>query len=129
MEKGLAAHLTNWINHLSDYEDEEIEVVLYSLYEAELTIQSTFFFLSKIGARVRKVFFPKTVKEVWDECDVVITASNQMFEEEIPEGKKIVLINREFNQENKDKAFSNYDNLSEVIADNNFLKQFYNEAG
>jgi hypothetical protein len=74
---------------------------------------------------VRKVFFPKTVKEVWDECDVVITASNQMFEEEIPEGKKIILINREFNQKNKDKAFSSYDNLSEVISDNNFLKQLY----
>jgi hypothetical protein len=51
-----------------------------------------------------------------------------MFEEDIPEGKKIVLINREFNEKNKGKAFSSYDNLSEIIADNKFLKQFYNEA-
>jgi len=129
VEKNLAVKITNWLTDISNIEDEDIRVVFYSLNEEALVIQSTFFFLSKIGARVRKVFFPKTVKEVWDECDVVITASNQMFEEEIPEGKKIVLINREFNQENKDKAFSNYDNLSEVIADNKFLKQFYNEAG
>ena len=84
--------------------------------------------MSKIGTRVRKVFFPRNVKEVWDECDVVITANNQMFEEEIPEGKKIVLINREFNKENKDKAVANYDNFSEIIDDDNFLKQFYYEA-
>lgn len=129
VEKNLAVKITNWLTDISNIEDEDIRVVFYSLNEEALVIQSTFFFLSKIGARVRKVFFPKTVKEVWDECDVVITASNQMFEEELPEGKKIVLINREFNQENKDKAFSNYDNLSEVIADNKFLKQFYNEAG
>ncbi len=128
-EKNLAVKITNWLTDISNIEDEDIRVVFYSLNEEALVIQSTFFFLSKIGARVRKVFFPKTVKEVWDECDVVITANNQMFEEEIPEGKKIVLINREFNQENKDKAFSNYNNLSEVIADNKFLKQFYNEAG
>jgi hypothetical protein len=52
-----------------------------------------------------------------------------MFEEEIPEGKKVVLINREFNKENKDKAYLNYDNLSEVIEDNNFFKNFINAAG
>ena len=50
-----------------------------------------------------------------------------MFEEEMPEGKHIVLINREFNEKNKDKAMSNYNNLSEIIDDDNFLKQFYYE--
>jgi hypothetical protein len=68
------------------------------------------------------------VNEVWDECDVVITANNQVFESDVPEHGKIVLINREFNKDNKDKAFANYDNLSEIIDDDNFLKQFYNEA-
>jgi hypothetical protein len=127
-EPKLAVKITNWLTDISNIEDEDIRIVFYSLNEEALVIQSTFFFLSKIGARVRKVFFPKTVKEVWDECDVVITANNQMFEEEIPEGKQIVLINREFNEKNKDKAVANYNNLSEVIEDDNFLKQFYYEA-
>jgi hypothetical protein len=126
-EKKLAVKITNWLADITNIEEEDIRIVFYSLNEEALTIQSTFFFLSKIGARVRKVFFPKKVSEVWDECDVVITANNQMFEEEIPEGKHIVLINREFNEKNKDKAMSNYNNLSEIIDDDNFLKQFYYE--
>jgi hypothetical protein len=126
-EKNLAVKITNWLTRISNIEEEDIRIVFYSLNEDALTIQSTYFFLSKIGARVRKVFFPKTVKEIWDECDVVITANNQVFESDVPEHGKIVLINREFNKDNKDKAFANYDNLSEIIDDDNFLKQFYNE--
>jgi hypothetical protein len=127
-ENKLAAKITNWLVNISNIEEEDIRIVFYSLNEDALAIQSTFFFLSKIGARVRKVFFPKNVKEVWDECDVVITANNQLFEEETPENKKIVLIDREFNKENQEKAFLHYGSLSEVIDDNNFLKQFINET-
>ena len=104
-------------------EDEDIRIIFYSLDEDAITIQSSFFFLSKIGSRVRKVIFPKSLEEVWQECDVVITARNEFFEKETPEGKKVVLINREVNEKNKDKAFLNYDNLSEVIEDNNFFNK------
>jgi hypothetical protein len=128
-EKKLAVKITNWLVNVSNIEDEDIRIVFYSLNEEAIAIQSTFFFLSKIGARVRKVFFPKNMKEVWDECDVVITANNQMFEEEIPENKKIILINREFNEKNKDKAFLTYDNLSDVIDDNNFFNNFIHAEG
>lgn len=126
VEKKLAVKITNWLTDISNIEEEDIRIIFYSLNEEALTIQSTFFFLSKIGTRVRKVIFPKNVSEIWNECDVVITANNDLFEN-VPEGKKIVLINREFNAENKDKAFLNYDNLSELIEDNNFFKNFINE--
>ena len=126
-EKKLAVKITNWLSEITNIEDEDIRIIFYSLNEDAITIQSSFFFLSKIGARVRKVIFPKNLEEVWDECDVVITARNEFFEREIPEGKKIVLINREFNSENKDKAFLNYDNLSDVISDNNFFNKLKNE--
>ena len=124
-EKKLAVKITNWLSEITNIEDEDIRIIFYSLNEDAITIQSSFFFLSKIGARVGKVIFPKKLEEVWDECDVVITARNEFFEREIPEGKKIVLINREFNSENKDKAFLNYDNLSDVISDN----EFFNKVG
>ena len=122
-EKKLAVKITNWLSEITNIEDEDIRIIFYSLDEDAITIQSSFFFLSKIGARVRKVIFPKTIDEVWEECDVVVTARNQFFEKETPEGKKVVLINREFNAENKDKAFLNYDNLSDVIEDNNFFNK------
>ena len=123
MEKKLAVKITNWLTDISNIEDEDIRIVFYSLNEGELSIQSTYFFLSKIGTRVRKVFFPKNIDEVWDECDVVITARDEFFEKEIPEGKKVVLINRPFNKEAKDKAFLNYDNLSEIITDEDFFNK------
>ena len=123
MEKKLAVKITNWLTDISNIEDEDIRIVFYSLNEGELSIQSTYFFLSKIGTRVRKVFFPKNIEEVWDECDIVITARDEFFEKEIPEGKKVVLINRPFNKEVKDKAFLNYDNLSEIITDEDFFNK------
>ena len=122
-ERKLAVKITNWLSDITDIEDEDIRIVFYSLDEDALTIQSSYFFLSKIGARIRKVMFPKSLEEVWDECDVVITARNEFFEKEKPEGKKIVLINREFNAKHKDEADLNYDNLSEVIDDNNFFNK------
>ena len=122
VEKWLSVKLTNWLADVEDIEDEDIRVVFYSMNEANLTIQSTYFFLSKLGARVRKMLFPRNIKEVWDECDVVITANKEFLEEEVPDGKKVVLINRPFNEDVKDKAFANYDNLSTVIEDNNFFK-------
>lgn len=122
VEKWLSVKLTNWLADVEDIEDEDIRIVFYSMNEANLTIQSTYFFLSKLGARVRKMLFPRNIKEVWDECDAVITANKEFLEEEIPDGKKVVLINRPFNEDVKDKAFANYDNLSAVIEDNNFFK-------
>ena len=127
VEKKLAVKITNWLTDISNIEEEDIRIVFYSLNEEALTIQSTFFFLSKIGTRVRKIFFPKNISEIWDECDVVITANPEVFEENIPQGKKAILINREFNSDVKEKAFLNYDNLSEIIEDNNFFKNFINE--
>ena len=122
-ERKLAVKITNWLSEITNIEDEDIRIVFYSLNEDALTIQSSFFFLSKIGSGVRKVIFPKKLEEVWEECDVVITARDEFFEKEIPEGKKVVLINREFNKDCKDKAFLNYDNLSDVISDNDFFKK------
>ena len=127
VEKKLAVKITNWLSEITNIEDEDIRIIFYSLDEDAITIQSSFFFLSKIGARVRKVIFPKSIDEVWEECDAVITARNEFFEKETPEGKKVVLINREFNEGNKDKAFLNYDNLSDVISDNNFFNKLKNE--
>ena len=123
MEKKLAVKITNWLTDISNIEDEEIRIIFYSMNEEAITIQSTFFFLSKIGTRVRKVIFPKTIEEVWEECDVVITARDEFFEKEIPDGKKVVLINRPFNKDCRDKAFLNYDNLSEIISDEEFFNK------
>lgn len=123
MEKELAVKITMWLEEIGNIEDEDIRLIFYSLHEDNLTIQSSYFFLSRIGARIRKVVFPKDAKDIWDECDAIITASNEMFENGIPEGKKAVLINRLFNQQYKDVADLAYDNLSDIIDDKDFFNK------
>lgn len=124
IEKNLNVKLTSWLHELSNIEEKDIEVVLFAQDEVDLAIQSTFFFLSKIGCRVRKVFFPKNVKEVWDECDVVISSDARFFNEsDKPEGKKSVLIKREFNESLSDSADLVYDGLEDIISDKEFLEK------
>lgn len=123
MEKKLATKITTWLSEVTNYEDEEIRIVFYGMDEDALSIQSSFFFLSKIGCRSRMVFFPTSVDEVWKECDAIITARNEFFEKGIPQGKKVVLINKEFNKSHKDEAFLNYDGLGAVIEDNDFFNK------
>ena len=53
MEKNLPTSITNWLSDISDIEDKEIKIIFYSLGEEALTIQSSYFFLSRIGTRVR----------------------------------------------------------------------------
>jgi len=127
MERGLSIDITNWLTDISNIEDKDIRIMFYSLHEEALTIQSTYFFLSKIGTRVRKVVFPQNVEELWDECDVIITANNEIFEHEVPNGKKVILINRPFNADVKDKAFLNYDKLTDIINDDNFFEVISHE--
>ena len=126
METRLAVKITNWLTDASDIEDEDIRIVFYSLGEEALSIQSTYFFLSKIGARVREVFFPKKDEEVWDKCDVVITANKDILSS-VPQGKKAVMISRKFNEDFQGDVYKKYGNLSEVIEDNNFFKELLNK--
>lgn len=123
MEKGLSTKITNWLRDISNIEEEDVRIIFYSMDEDALTIQSTYFFLSKIGTRVRKVFFPKTTDEVWEECDVIITTRDEFLEKEIPSDKKVVLINKPFNEKVKTLASLNYDKLGDIIEDNEFFKK------
>ena len=125
MEKNLAAWMRSWTERLSDIEDDDVRLSFYSLEEGGLTIQATYFFLSKLGTRARKVFFPTKISEVWEECDVVITANEKLFSD-MPEGKKIVLINREKNEEFRDKSILNYNSLVELMDDNMFFSKITN---
>lgn len=127
-EKNLNAMLTMWIENLSNVEDDDFNVMFFSLDENEISIQSTYFFLSKIGSRVRKVVFPTNDSDVWNECDVVITANRALIESEKPSDKKIIMIERNFNQDLKDKADAVYDNLSSLLNDDDFFKKILSSA-
>ena len=125
MDEFLPSRINTWLYNITNIEEEDINIVYYSMYEDALTIQSTFFFLSKIGTRVRKVFFPRSKEEVWKECDMVVTSNSELFDDK-PEDKKIILINNKLNEDKKDASYLNYDSLSDLIEDNNFFNTVLN---
>ena len=120
MDKNLPTHINNWMVEMTNREDEEFVVIYYSLNEEFLTIQSSYFFLSKIGTRVREVFFPKKISEVWDRCDVVITANDEVLKEK-PEDKKSVKIINTLNKDSNVESDFKYDSMDDVINDETLL--------
>ena len=120
MEKNLPTSITNWLSDISDIEDKEIKIIFYSLGEEALTIQSSYFFLSRIGTRVREVIFPTDLNEVWDKCDTVITANKSMVESK-PQGKKVVLVKRPFNEGCETSSDLVYESLTDIISDKDFF--------
>lgn len=121
MEKNLARDLNKLLYDITNIEDEQYEIKLFGLDEAGLSLQSTYFFASRYGLRVREMFFPESKHEVFDKCDVVVCADERLLvADDIPEGKKVVVINRPFNKDievPEEKLVGRYDTLTDFIAD------------
>ena len=126
MDKDLPRDLNNWLAELTNFEKEEIEISFFSLHEEAITIQSSYFFLSKIGTRVRKVFFPKDASEVADYFDLIIASSEEAVKSANEKNKPIILINNLVNEECKEISNYNYDSLTDVIKDKEITNKIYN---
>lgn len=94
--------------------DEEIEVLFVSPMEYGLSIGNTYFFLSKLGTKVREVYFPTDSTTIWDKCDVLITANPNLLGCK-PEGKVSIKIKAEYN--NESEADYTYKDLSTFLTD------------
>lgn len=113
-------NVQTFINNFVYDNDDEVKIVLFSPYSDPLSIQSTYFFLSKTSCRVKSVVFVENLDDIWEHCDIVITANNNYLTSEVPDGKKIVKINRKFNAStpiNKDAIIAEYDNFSALYKD------------
>jgi hypothetical protein len=122
VDKNLARDLNEWLEF--NLPDEDIEVMFVSPMECDLTIQSTYSFLAKIGSRVREVYFPVDSATVWDKCDVLITANPRFFNTKQLD-KKIIKINKDYNKECV--ADFEYDSLLDAIQDETFVSKVYGE--
>lgn len=118
MSRNLHTFLNGWI--YNKYWDDEVEVGIFALDEDELTIQSTFHYLSKSGTRVRKVILPIEPKAVFDEFDVVITANKKLLKD-CPKNNTCVFIRKSDTQDVK--AELSYDNLEDIFRDNEFIEK------
>ena len=121
-ERNLAANLNNWLIDLSSKKNGKHDICLFSLKEEALSIQSTYFFLSKIGCRIREMFFPKDGVDMWNKCDVIITTNSRIITNK-PNGKVVVLINKTDTSKYKSKCDLNYDSLTDLINDKEFISK------
>lgn len=119
VDKMLDKNLNLWLLNLS-HEHEDVEVVLSNPREFNASIGFTYFFLSKIATRCREVFFPMHSEDIWNKCDVLITADKALLENK-PEGKKSVKISMPYNEECT--ADLTYEKLADLLADNEFIKK------
>lgn len=120
--RNLAITINNWLISLGNKEDDRYDVKFFSLKEEALSIQSTYYFLSKIGCRVREMFFPKDGVEMWKKCDVIITLNERIIDNK-PEGKVVVLINKDDNKNLQGKVDLHYDSLFDLISDTEFINK------
>lgn len=97
MDKNMGSRLTDWCNELQDL-DEVPELCIVSTGEYDKTIGSTYFFLSKIASKIRETRLFLKEDNVWDCCDVLVTANPALLTIK-PEGKISVKINASYNEE------------------------------
>ena len=114
--RGLEKELNMWTEQtLKDMDiDEDIEVIFVSPMEYGASIGNTYFFLSKIGTKIREVYFPVDSFTIWDKCDVLITANPNLISNK-PLNKKVVKIKTEYNNE-VDADYS-FNSLSDFLTD------------
>lgn len=104
--------------------DEEIELMFVSPFEYGQSIGNTYFFISKLGSKIREVYLPQDSSTIWDRCDVLITANPSLLESK-PEGKISIKIKAEYNKESESDY--TYKSLSAFISDENNIKELINE--
>ena len=98
--RGIEAALNDWTEKtLKDIDtDEEIELMFVSTMEYGTSISNTYFFISKLGTKIREIYLPIDSSTIWDKCDVLITANPKLLNEK-PEEKVSIKIMTEYNKE------------------------------
>ena len=119
LEKGLAMNLRVWTESLSDIEEDDVRLSFYSLDEGGLTIQSTYFFLSKFGCRSREILMPVDEKELYNKFDAIISYDRD-FLRNGPETLKKVLITRGHGTDDDTEFDASYEKMSELMEDKDF---------
>lgn len=118
----LTERLNDWIEKTIKEVDVpfDIDVMFVSTKEYGLSIGNTYYFISKLGVKVREVYFPIDQSTIWDKCDVLITANPELLAIK-PENKISIKIETDYNK-NSDSDFS-FNSLDEFITDKDNIKK------
>ena len=111
MQKNTGSRLSDWCKEIQDL-DEVPELCIVSTGEYDKTIGATHFFLNKIALKIRETHLLLKEEDVWNKCDVLITA-NPILLSLKPEGKITIKIDTSYNVETE-SDFS-YDDLMDFM--------------
>ena len=116
MDRMLPSEFNLWTqNTMRNFDDDKLpEIIIFSPFEMNLSIQSTLSFLARFGIRTRKIIFPSDSFKMWEECDVMITANPNLLEAK-PENKISFKINAPYNKEAK--GTYEFDSMLDIIHD------------
>ena len=120
--KKLTEQLNEWAEQtIKDIDtDEPIDVMFVSTMEYGASIGNTYFFLSKLGTKIREAYFPVDSSTIWDRCDVLITANPSLLNNK-PEGKTTIRIKKDYNADCH--ADYDYDTLSLFLTDDEITEK------
>ena len=126
--KNISSELNDWTEKtLKEMDtDEDIEVMFVSPFEYGLSIGNTYFFISKIGSKIREVYMPIDSATIWDKCDVLITANPKLLESK-PEGKISIKIKADYNEETE--ADYTYKDLSTFVTNPENVEKILSNEG
>lgn len=118
--KMLGKSLNLWQLSLEDDDDipKPIELILSNTREFNQSIGFSYFFLSKLATRIRNVFFPKDHADIWERCDILITADTKLLESK-PDGKIAIKIVTDYNK--NCPADYEYNSMLEFINDKEII--------
>lgn len=125
-EKMVDKQLNLWHIDLNNNEEltEPIELMIVNPYEFNASIGFTHFFIAKMATRIRETYFPTNSIEIYDKCDVLITADPKLLENK-PFNKIVIKIETDYNKElSADFTYSTFmDFLNDKEIINKLIKQ------
>lgn len=124
MGKNLGSRMIDWTKELEDY-DEIPELCLISTGEYDKTIGATYFFLSKLATKIREVHLLLKEDNIWDYCDVLVTANPNALVLK-PDNKISIKIDTSYNLEAS--ADYTYDTFIDFMNDKEIIEKITNKT-
>jgi hypothetical protein len=118
MDKDISVRLNDWLKEIENL-DETPEVCVVSSQEYGKSIGSSLFFLAKYATKIREIYMLMDANEIWNKCDVVITANTELLTN-IPEGKKAIKIEAMYNTEIETDL--TYSSFMDFLNDKNIIE-------
>jgi hypothetical protein len=125
--RNLTQELNKWAEITVKEADvpDDIDLMFVSSKEYGLSICNSYYFISKLGTKIRETYFPTDSAEIWDKCDVLITADPNLLNIK-PENKIAIKITTDYNKEAP--ADFTYNNLVSFLSTpDNLIKLNYDK--